>query len=784
MKRVLGTALILAAGMAFAQYDAEDGYVRMKQSDKYYGTSSTSWNQVGNWELAEFTAATNYYVPAKMYLWAGNAAKDWKGGPVVFAGQLLARNSSGGMSNLPGFADVTFLGGSEIFEIMNTGGLRDSNAKILASKDNPFLVRSSAAADGSYTGTIYFPGTVFAGDAETGVRLFVEAGKKSAGFYLDACNFADYLGTVTADGSDVTVLPRGDQGGLAFGGSFVVNGATVKAAMSASDWTAYPTMPVGSLVLQNGGTFNMWQKDGAVRPVLDVTKRLEMDETGKISLGNFDWKMFNVATPEAESANRMLIAHLAADATTEGVPTEGEIADLWQNAGAASLMRNWRYEIVDGDNAGKDLYAVYTNNVVGTLKADTRSSSGNPADTAFGTPTPADYWSDGQMPSSESTADYLIRYRFYPFSDIILPKASVTILADNSLDCIGDGNLFRIRELNFVDSGTFGRWSGDSSKQTARFEGGVINLIGSAAQSFQVSHGRAFLFFSRLTGTKTLRLSNRDITSEKEFHGSISLSADNSDFHGQLVFANLTPATAADEKRFSTRIGDVRHWGGTYAGSDDPARAIVLQNDLIVYVTNDVAFAATDRSICVTDGVRFDVSKDKTFTLANQLTVTGRILKLGAGTLDLSGTLVLPEAETAASLQVSAGALKTGSATACEGLDVSFAEGTKLVVRSDVGYVNTTAANPLAINTTDGKLPVIIEYVGEEVPESLVVTVATVSKAVGANLSVDDFKLTLLKDGETMSGLKRPVRFVKVEDEATCSFVATYEKQGVVLIVR
>ena len=63
-------------------------------------------------------------------------------------------------------------------------------------------------------------------------------------------------------------------------------------------------------------------------------------------------------------------------------------------------------------------------------------------------------------------------------------------------------------------------------------------------------------------------------------------------------------------------------------------------------------------------------------------------------------------------------------------------------------------------------------------------TVATVSKEAGANLSVDDFKLSLLKDGEKMSGLKRPVSFVKVEDDTTCSFVATYEKQGVVLIVR
>ena len=223
---------------------------------------------------------------------------------------------------------------------------------------------------------------------------------------------------------------------------------------------------------------------------------------------------------------------------------------------------------------------------------DRKSFIGGAA-TAFGCNNPSEYWSDGQMPSPESTSDYLLRYRFYPMVDINLPKASVTVIYENSLDCIGDGNLFRIRELNLVEASTFGRWSGDASKKIVRFEGGVINLIGSNAQSFQVSHGRAFHFFSRFTGTKTLSVSNRGtVTDENTMAGEISLSADNSDFHGRLILANMTPTDAADSKRFSTYIGDVKHWGGAYSGSADPARAIELRNDLIVYATNDVAFAA------------------------------------------------------------------------------------------------------------------------------------------------------------------------------------------------
>ena len=793
MKRVLAMAIALMAGLAFAQYDASDGYVQLKKSDQYWGTKVSSWNQVGNWDLTEFTASTNYYVPSGREIWAGNtsagAIAKWAGGPLVFAGGLLPRISNGGVPGLPQIDDVTFLDNSYLYEIMNVGGLKDSAVTIKAAAATPFKVRSKTDVDNSYSGSIYFPRTTFSGEADTGIRFSVDDGKKPAKFYLDACNFENYDGTVTAYGSDLTVEPRGAVssipagGGLAFKGAFVVDGATVNAAVSAANWTSYPTMPVGSLTLRNGATVKLWQKDREVHPVINVANSMTMDGTSKLSLGNFDWSMFNVATAEANSTNRLRIAHIADGATIEGLPTEGVIADLWQNANASSLTRNWRYEIVDCAEGGKDVFATYTNNVVGTLKNDTRDTSG--AATAFGCDNPSEYWSDGQMPSPESTSDYLLRYRFYPMVDINLPKASVTVIYDNSLDCIGDGNLFRIRELNLVEASTFGRWSGDASKKIVRFEGGVINLIGSNAQSFQVSHGRAFHFFSRFTGTKTLSLSNRSaVTDENNMAGEISLSADNSDFHGRLILANMTPTDVADSKRFSTYIGDVKHWGGAYSGSADPAQAIELRNDLIVYATNDVAFAETDRSICMTNGVRLSVSSGKTFTLGNQLTVFGRILKLGAGTLGLSGTLVLPETEDGASLQVSAGALKVGSATACDGLDVSFDAGTKLIVRSDIGYVNTTAAAPLTINTADGKLPVVIEYVGEENPTSVSVTVATVGKTAGESLTTDDFSISLLKDGQPMRGMRRPGSFTKVENADSYSFVATYEHQGCILILR
>ena len=777
MKKLMAVGCVLVSAFAaFAEYDETDGYVRLKKSDKWSSGGWSSWNVAGNWsDGKEPHTTTNYYVPSTMYLWPANSNPGaWQGGPIVFAGSIVSRVSDSALANLPQFTNATFLAGSHLDTRYRYAGFRSSVITILAPEDNPF----SCLCDTSTAPRAFrFPDTVFKGDDGTAVRFAVNAGAGEISCELDACNFAEYEGKVIADGSDVTVSSRSGGGGFDFAGPFVADGAIVNGATDEDEWKAFQTAKFGALDLKNGATFRFWQDAGEVRPKLEVANAFSYDSVSAFRFGNFDYADLDAATADADSDNRLMIAHLAKGETV--TCPEGAVPDLWLNANGTRLTADWQIRVSDDGNGGKNVEAVYPRTVIKMIK---KNSYSKPETRAFTCPDPENYWSTGRIPDSETTGDIVAVAALQAYSPLYLPNATLTYAGNVKGEIYenGDGDI-TVRELNLVDVATLYRYTGDAGHAIDTISGGTINLLGTQlnTMSIMVSHSRGFNFASSIVGTKTLVVQDRAVDALNNRRGYASFSGDNTGFHGRLVLWNRCPLEDdSDTRCFCTYLGNAKSWGGEFTQDAETFSAITFRDSPMVYVTNDVAFAGENvRGMFVTNGVRFNVSAEKTLALGNAITYAGEIAKLGDGTLEMSGTAsILAGTDSANRIRVTAGTLKVSSATAVEGLDVSFAEGTKLVVDKDCGFVNTTAANPLTIS--DEKLQVEIAGFDEKPEDDVEVTVLTLNKTAAAGIGTDRFAFA-------RTPTYKVLKFEKRESGDNVEYVATVGgKKGAVLLIR
>ena len=793
---VVGCAFVFVfACAAFAQYDADDGYVVMERSDT--AGYNYSWNGYSyGWSDGQPPHSnTNYFIPAgkRMAQPHRNGGK-WEGGKIVVSGYIWTRHTGSSLSYLPQFDDIVFLGGSYVYSNWDVGGLNKSKVTVEAPADNPFELRTEAGSN-SYVGTGYLAETVFSGEASTGVRLRVldDSSKPTSTIWIDACCFSGYPGTVGISGSKTIVAPRSGGGGFAFAGTLAVtNGATLCGAASSGDWTAYPSMPVGTFILKDGGRYEMYLKNGVAHPLIEATEGFSIEDDANVKIDNFLAGLAGSTDPES-SESRIVIAHLTGAAVENCTVPEGEVpvgalSDL-VNAESVSIFNGWKYEIADDGNGGKNVCLVRQGHLAATLTNDSRPNSDSSliTNTAFYASVPAKFWSDGVVHTNAAEeVDLLLRYNWYPYVAIDVPYASVTYnkgTPDFNGCYVGNSRTFRIRELNWLDVGSFGIWSGSGSpSKITTITGGKMNLVGSSKMAILASHSYGFNVLSDITGTKTLHIHDRDVSAVKDRQGNISLSGDNSAFHGRLIIENhcSLDGDLGNLKCFITRLGDARNWGGAFTQDDETFSAITLRGWPLVYVTNDVTFAETGREMLVTNGVRFSVSAGRTFALDNHLTCYGPVVKMGAGTLELGGRLdLIPSADASVRtnlLDVTAGTLKVSSKTAVDGFDVSFAAGTRIVVGRDCGFVNVKSDNPLTI--ADAKLPVEIAGFDEKPEDDVEVAVLTLNKTAAANIGTDRFELTGTKSCKIL-------KFEKREVGDNVEYVATVSgKKGVILIVR
>ena len=140
---------------------------------------------------------------------------------------------------------------------------------------------------------------------------------------------------------------------------------------------------------------------------------------------------------------------------------------------------------------------------------------------------------------------------------------------------------------------------------------------------------------------------------------------------------------------------------------------VKISEDCTLLIADTTTFDAANRGWCFMDGSTVNISADATATVNETVTFGGASVKKGAGTLVLGGAAKFYDAENdaaidtpnGASFRIAGGGLGATSATALQGVGLTFAAGTKLVAYPDTDGLSLSSAPTLE----GGTLPVEIE---------------------------------------------------------------------------
>ena len=267
------------------------------------------------------------------------------------------------------------------------------------------------------------------------------------------------------------------------------------------------------------------------------------------------------------------------------------------------------------------------------------------------------------------------------------------------------------------------------------------------------------------------------------------LNGTNSAFSGRIAVTNDrdTPLTNT-----TLSVSDVRALGG--ARTSFAYDALSLARCSRLTVNGSLVFAEPTRGVYFsgTNSVNIPAAAH-TLTLATQTTLAGTLVKEGAGTLALGGTLKFTssQSDTPADgtnvLQVSAGRIKPASKTGADGLAIRFASGTGIRLAplsetdADVlryGLYDVKWAAPFDLTETDGKLDVALDLPADsgEIPIPFSFGVCTV--ATGA--------AEALVGNITLPPISACVPIVKPipNEDDTVTFRVTYAKRGFVVVFK
>ena len=263
----------------------------------------------------------------------------------------------------------------------------------------------------------------------------------------------------------------------------------------------------------------------------------------------------------------------------------------------------------------------------------------------------------------------------------------------------------------------------------------------------------------------------------------------NTAFSGKLSVTNAVNNALTNT---TLLVADARSLGGpmpsfTYDGIDF-CRWSRLR------VTNSLAITEPTRGVFFSGGNYVQVQgAANELTLASQTTLAGTLVKEGAGTLALGGTLKFTSAQSDTPsegtnvLQVKAGRIRPVSKGGADGLAISFAAGTGLRLAplsepdDDVrqyGLYDVKWATPFDLSATDGKLDVALDLPAsaDDIPDSFTFGVCTVASAAAGAL---DGNINLPTISRRMLTLTQ-----ESNGDGTVTFMARYSKRGFVVSFR
>ena len=792
---------VILAMMGLADEDPYAGYVKLTRKDT---SSNSSWNAAGGWSDGLAPGITNdYYVAPGALLWRiqdkTDAGRTWNGGQLAIAGVFHVGVSEGD-KYAPTIPDLVLLGGGELraecYGPLYPVNDVTSTVTVAGTAENPSKLTQHYPSSFTSSGNArsHLLRARFIGTAQSVLQFMrpfrnYQPANIDRGFYCrgEKITFADYPGTFWVTGgntifkSESSITFNWPQTALKVDDSaecFLYNNNTFLQATSNAFLRALEVTGGGRL----GFNYNDAYK--CVYPVVNLSDRLV--------LGSGIELLFNTSTLSTfigglSETNPDGFAQRLFRLTGTAAETVGDISGVtMKRSDGLVVPDDFELRVVANGDGSKDV-CVFSPNVVAMTNANVETTGyaagSNPAGTPqYGAfePGHAGDWTNGETPTADSTNSYWNTARLCFFQPVYLPNAKLSFGANSSWK---EGESLTFKEINFFAGTGFGLWGGDPKRTITAERVNLHRNTSGSYVSIYCGQAKHLTIDADLCGDGSLNSYNMN-----NQIGGLSLSHANTNFHGRLRFTQQAQDGVLTPRQFTTYLGDARNWGGEYTGSTDTHDAIILASFMKVAVTNDVDFTEPTRGITVQGGAAFEVQAGRTMRLSNQVTYAGVVEKMGPGTLDLAGTArfidgaagTAPVAETNV-LNVLAGALKISSKTAADGLAVSFAEGTRLIIPSgsEAGYHNVKWSAPLSINTNSGTLPVEIDMTGAEGVGDMEVPICTFSAAAAVSIPATAFDVARASNGFRCKSVAK-----RANGDGSVSYVATLGFIGAQLIVR
>lgn len=786
-------AAMAAAVCAFADVDPYEGYVRLNGADTGTG-NSYSFNKRGNWaDKAAPSAEKNYYVPSGALLWqtsansTSEADRTWQGGQLVIGdGGLFHTSVNNAAAYGPLVKDLVLLGGSECrvlcFAFLGIINNVTSAVTVVSTPEKPAVIshHHKDSGNGSRNWAIQ---ARFTGTADSTLVLtrpfndYTNGVIDTVGWWclFSRYQFAEYPGTVIMRGGNFKAMSYEDRF------SFIMPQATLRVEQGATckfnrrdTYVVSADAQIGALDCEGGVLqFNCVQSGGDMipNPVLNVSKRFSIDDTSSVNiLSNVTAFLVGVSPDNPCGISHSLVHLTGTAATTLGDISGAKVDALYSELYGYPLSL---YPIDNGDGT-KDIFIATPNTVVMTnVNSSTSSALG-----AFDAGRGGD-WTNLKEPDADSALTYM-NLKTLTFHDANYEYTNATLAVAATMYNIGAAQC-KFKTVNFCKGGSFRSWGTANPDRMLTAE--RINVF---AQSFRIDTSTSvkMTLDGDLYGDGDLMIGNYD-----NAYSWVHLTHLNTNYHGRITLQSVTKSgEELKPNRFSSNLADARNWGGEYTGDGDGHDAITLKDFPVVLVTDNVTFSEPTRGILVQNGATFNVASGKTLTLSNRVTFAGMLTKNNSGILDLAGAArFLDGGENTAPLAttnvllVSKGRLRISSKAAADGLEVHFAQGTRLIIPADTeaGYFNVKWDEPLVIETTDGKLPVEIDPAGVQGDRMLTVPICTFGATAAANISPEVFSVTMAVDGMRL----RSVAAVQNGD-GTVSYCATFGPVGCRIILR
>lgn len=761
MKKLLIPA-VAALSLAFVAYgDATDYTTWFKQEvnnvDVY---TSACWVDPADGTQTKVTATYghSYYVPAEKTALTPNETSTFPGDALAVAGILKLRK----YNTTHTFNDLRLLAGAEL----NHGGTYNylaGNVKIEGTADSP--VRMNIIFYGLNNHFDYRAN--FSGGADNVVRT----GSTSVNVTrekMEAC----YLGI---SGSWEN-----------FFGRWII-GSNTCARLSGSAKT-FP----GAISIERNGLI-----------YLPITSAFKNVTVGDLDLG--DGSMVELLYSNGNSClvtvtNSLSISGAPLFICGRDIPSTNVLPVLRLSGAAAQNtpdVSGLRLELAFGYDVGDlidDAHAVLRNNGDGTkdvcfvwgdlVHMVTANGTYDETKSAFYAGNES-YWSTGEIPNSSFTGKVYCAGR-------TIQWRKWAAFSYPGMSLYTRGNIFAhvyslsLKEIVVLDELSLCTYAGPKEteiKAPVKLNGHQVNLRGRESCKMILS--------GEVSGAGGLVVQWDGASANANFY--VDVKGTNTNFAGSVhVYSRTNLYDVANDVDMAARMEfhDARNLGGVYSGTNS-WKALQVTGYSYVQCSGDIVLAEPTRGLFVDGGARFNVPSGKTLEIDYPVTYGGEFMKVGSGDLVLGcaapgfATNGVPYAlplEGTNVLTVAEGSLRVAATNAVNGLAVSFAAGTTLVVDpcpadADLqayGAINTKWNAPFA-NAQGGAIPV--RFLDSPFPDNAFsAAICTVSQSAAETLQFD-VPATVQKRKCTVSQRPNP--------DGTVSFVAGFSaKAGFAVVFR